>query len=319
MHAGVEADVEQRPVAAPGQRHPLGPGRQPRRPRPQPVEDAADHRREAQGQRQRAGAEPEDLPEHRPDDGLLEDDRLGPPVAEVAEPAEARGRGRDHQQAADRVDDDLDHVEEVDDDGRAEPVQRPVLGERLDPLQVRTPLPLLDVEGGWQRARGIPSPAEPTSSVADPPRLTFFFFRQRSLLLLGQLALRPNLLFLTCLPFCPLMFSLAFLGTYRGLSSYWTGPSATVHLEDELLTGASGTVRERRPHRPLDRCDHAAELDVDLAAQVGDQIRQLVVGGHQIDLAPEVSGATASCRRLAVDRAAAGQASPPAAPWCRRF
>ena len=160
----VEGDVEERAPRAAGQRHPLGPGRQPRRPRPQPVEDAADHRREAQGQRQRAGAEAEHLPEHRPDHRLLEDDRLGPPVAEVAEPAQPVGRRRDQQQPAARVEDELDDVEQVDEVGRAEPVQRPVLGEHLDPLQVRAASPLLVLERRWggfdeAHARGRDLPA----------------------------------------------------------------------------------------------------------------------------------------------------------------
>ncbi len=40
----------------------------------------------------------------------------------------------------------LTQVEEVDRGRRAEPVQRPVLGERLDPFQVRSLAPLLDLE-----------------------------------------------------------------------------------------------------------------------------------------------------------------------------
>ena len=65
-------------------------------PGPQPVEHAADHRREAQRQRHRAGAQAEHLPEHRPHDRLLEDDRFRPPAAQVAEPAEAVRRRGDH-------------------------------------------------------------------------------------------------------------------------------------------------------------------------------------------------------------------------------
>ena len=75
--ARVEADVERACAVLPRVSGTLsGQGGSRDRPGPQPVEDAADHRREAQGQRQRAGAEAEDLPEHRPDDRLLEDDRL---------------------------------------------------------------------------------------------------------------------------------------------------------------------------------------------------------------------------------------------------
>ncbi len=149
----VEADVEPGAGRPPGAGHLLGPGRQPRRPRPQPVEDAADHRLEAQRQRQRAGAEPQHLPEQRPDHRLLEDDRVGLQLGPAA-------GGEDQQRPPPGVGGDLDDVEEVDRDGGPEPVQRPVLGQRPDPLQVREAPPLGDLEGrrrGIEQAHGRPA------------------------------------------------------------------------------------------------------------------------------------------------------------------
>ena len=145
-HGGVQRDVEAGAAEAARQRHLVGPRRQSDGAGPQPVEDAADRRREAQRQHHRARAEPEHLPDERPDRELLEDDRLAPPVAEVAQPAQAGGRRADHDEPAHEVDRELDDVEHVDDARRAEPVHGPVLRVRLQPRQERLSLPLLQVE-----------------------------------------------------------------------------------------------------------------------------------------------------------------------------
>ena len=105
-HARVEPDVDERAGATPCERNPVRPGRQPDGAGAQPVEHAADRRHEAEAERHRAGAEAEDLPEQQPDGELLEDDRLRPPVAEVAERSETR-RQRDHKQRADAEEDSL--------------------------------------------------------------------------------------------------------------------------------------------------------------------------------------------------------------------
>jgi hypothetical protein len=142
---GVEGVVGERPVAARGQRHPVRPRRQPHRPGPQPIERTADRRLESEAQGHRAGAQPQQLPEQRPDRELLEDDRLAPPVGEVAERPEP-GRQRDHRHRAREVDDELEGVKEVDEPRRAEAVQAPVLHQGLDAGQVRLLLPLLQVK-----------------------------------------------------------------------------------------------------------------------------------------------------------------------------
>ncbi len=130
---GVEADVEDGPARAGGEGDAVGPGGEADGAGPEPVEAAADDRREAEGQRHRARAESEDLPQQRPDDDLLEDDRLGPPIADVAEPADPRGGQGDDEEGADGEDDELEEVEEVDPVRGAEPVDRPVLADRLQP------------------------------------------------------------------------------------------------------------------------------------------------------------------------------------------
>ncbi len=99
-HARVERHVQPPTAACPRvQRDPVGPGRQAHGARAQPVEDPADRRQEAEGQRHRPAAEADHLPQHQPDHQLLEDDRLGPPVADVSEPTEPRGRRRDQQRS----------------------------------------------------------------------------------------------------------------------------------------------------------------------------------------------------------------------------
>ena len=67
-------------------------------------------------------AEADDLPQHRPDGELLEDDRLGPPVAEVAEPPRPGSSARSRSERPDDEDDQLEDVEEVDDVGVPKPL-----------------------------------------------------------------------------------------------------------------------------------------------------------------------------------------------------
>ena len=72
----VQQHVDRGAGAAGGQRHPLGPRRLAHGARPQPVQDPADHRREAERQRHRPGPQADDLPQQRPHHELLEHDRL---------------------------------------------------------------------------------------------------------------------------------------------------------------------------------------------------------------------------------------------------
>ena len=97
-HAREERHVEQRARRAARQRHAVRERRQPDRPGPQPVEARSERRHEAERQSHRARAESDQLPQDHPDDDLLEDDRLGPPVADVAEAADPRRGCRDHEQ-----------------------------------------------------------------------------------------------------------------------------------------------------------------------------------------------------------------------------
>ena len=61
---------------------------------------------------------------------------------------------------------------------------------------------------------------------------------------------------------------------------------ATLHFEGELGDRGVGNVFEGGPQAAaLGRVDAAGEDDVDLAAQVGDQIRQLVGRAAQVDRA----------------------------------
>ena len=58
---------------------------------------------------------------------------------------------------------------------------------------------------------------------------------------------------------------------------------AAVEVEDELETGASGTVSKVVRIRFVDRVDPAVEFEVDLAPAGGDDVGQSVGGGAQID------------------------------------
>ena len=147
-HAPVEADVEQGARRALGERHLVRPGRQPHRPRLQPVETAADRWHEAEAERHGARTQPEDLPQEQPDRELLEDDRLGPPVPEIRDAAESGGQ-RDHHKRSEAEEDQLEDVDEVDEGRRPEAVDTPVLHQRLEPRQVGLALPLLQVERRW--------------------------------------------------------------------------------------------------------------------------------------------------------------------------
>ena len=153
--ARVERDVDHRAPAPARERDLVRPRRQADGPRAQPVEHSPDRRDVAGRQRQRARAEPEDLPEHRPGDHLLKDDRLEPPVLDVAEPPDPRRRRRDHERRPEHEDDELHDVDAVDRAGRAEPVDRPVLDDRLQAREEGLGLPLLEVE---RRRGGLEEP-----------------------------------------------------------------------------------------------------------------------------------------------------------------
>jgi hypothetical protein len=99
----------------------------------------------------------------------LEDDRLGPPIAEVSKATEARRRRRDQQEAADREDDELDDVEQVDGLRRTEAVDGPILCQGLDPREVRLRLPLVEIKR--RRCGGQEADAK-FYSLSAPPSLT---------------------------------------------------------------------------------------------------------------------------------------------------
>ena len=141
----VEHDVDDRAGGAAGERDAFRPRRQADRARAQPVQEGADRRQEPQGERAEAAAEPEHFEQQGPEDDLLEDDRLGPPVGDVAEAADAR-RCRGEEEPAQDVEPDLEQVEEVDRVGRAESVQGPVLLQDLRALGPWQCPPLVDVD-----------------------------------------------------------------------------------------------------------------------------------------------------------------------------
>ena len=115
-----------------------------------------------------------------------------------------------------------------------------------------------------------------------------------------------NLLFLTFLPFWP------FDVQHRGLLALaevgrvdQEALLAAFHVEDELLHRHVRHVVEHGLQPAVLGADHAAQLDVHLAAQVGDQVRQLVVGGDQVDRALQLACSSSGVLRfgVAVDRA----------------
>ena len=96
-----------------------------------------------------------------------------------------------------------------------------------------------------------------------------------------------NFLAFFFLPFWPFMFTIARCGLAQVLveltSRLFLPPFM---LRTNLLTGTSGTVPEDRLQAPgAAAADHAAQVDLHLAAQVDEQVRQFVVGGHEVDLA----------------------------------
>ena len=117
------------------------------------------------------GAQTDELPEHRPHDDLLEDDRFRPPAAEVAEPAEAAARRGDHERAAEREDHELDDVQQVDGVGTPTPLSAQSCASGLIRSSSGQALPLLDIDrrcGRSDESHTFPCPCLPASRR--PPR-----------------------------------------------------------------------------------------------------------------------------------------------------
>ena len=70
-------------------------------------------------------------------------------------PADAVRRKRDHKRRAGDVDHELDHVQQVDDARRAEPVDGPVLDDRLQSAEEGLPPPFREIE---RRRFGLDEP-----------------------------------------------------------------------------------------------------------------------------------------------------------------
>ena len=145
--AAYSSDVDRAAGVALGQRYPVRPRWQPNGVGPQPVQDRSQRREEPVVQRAEPAAEADDLEQHGVEHDLLEHDRLGPPFADVGEPVHALG-GQREQPAAEDVEQDLDDVEQVHHDRRAEAHLGPVPGHRPDLLGARALAPLGEVDDG---------------------------------------------------------------------------------------------------------------------------------------------------------------------------
>ena len=96
---------------------------------------------------------------------------------------------------------------------------------------------------------------------------------------------------------------------------------ATLHFEDELGDRRVGNVFEGGPHAAaLGRVDAAGEDDVDLPAQVGDEVGQLVGRAAQVDRAfDRVVEQRRDRPGEAVDRGGGALAGRRTGPGCRPF
>ena len=146
-HAGVQRHVDERAPEAAGQRHLVRPRGQAHHARPEPVQDPADDRA-------RSGRSSCIEPDPRPriSQSSVHTANFWKTIgsvhqcADVAQAAQAGRGGRDDGRRADDVDDQLDRVEQEDDVGRAEAVDRPVLAVGLQAGEVRLGPPLLEIE-----------------------------------------------------------------------------------------------------------------------------------------------------------------------------
>ena len=123
----VERDVEPGPPVTGGERNPP-PRTQPDRAGPRPIQDASHHRLGLAGQRPPRPGDPDGFQQHRPQDRLLVDDRLVPPLRDMPERRQVGGH-RGHHDAAQRIEEDeLDDVDGVNHPRHAvavvDPVQR---------------------------------------------------------------------------------------------------------------------------------------------------------------------------------------------------
>ena len=131
-HRDVQRDIDRLALVALGEGNLVGPGRQPQRAGADPVAVRRGHRHELEGQRPPglvvAGGRPQDDPQH----GLLQDDQLAPPGAQVPQ-RQARRGDSDDQPATDEEEQPLHQIDGVEDLRSTESVIDPVLGQQLHP------------------------------------------------------------------------------------------------------------------------------------------------------------------------------------------
>ena len=173
----IEHDIERFAVVSRGQRHPARPGRQPDGVGPQPVDDRPHRREEAVIERTEAAAEANHFEQHGEEHDLLENDRLAPPLTDVAHTVDALGGQREKHPEED-VETDLDDVEEVQCHRRAKAHLGPMPGHRPDLLRAGALAPLVEIDdrhfllekthGGKTRARVAARP-EARARVAARP------------------------------------------------------------------------------------------------------------------------------------------------------
>jgi hypothetical protein len=84
-HPDVEGDVDDRSVVAPGERHPVGPGREADRVGPSVVPESGCHRLEVPSERAPRAGQAQAFEQDRPQDQLLPDERLLPPRGGIEE------------------------------------------------------------------------------------------------------------------------------------------------------------------------------------------------------------------------------------------
>ena len=132
----VKRDVKPGPPVAGSEGDPP-PGPQPDRPGPRPIQDASHHRLGLAGQRPPRPREADGFQQHRPQDDLLVDDRLIPPLRNMPERRQPGGQ-RGHHDGAQRIEEhELDDVDGVHHPRHAVPVVDPVQREDLHALQER--------------------------------------------------------------------------------------------------------------------------------------------------------------------------------------
>ena len=141
----IKRDVEPGPTVARGEWH-SPPRPQPDRAGPRPIQDASHHRLGLAGQRPPRSGDADGFQQHRPQDHLLVDDRLIPPLRDMPERGQAGGHRGDHDAAQRIKEHELDDVDGVHHPRHAVPVVNPVQREGLHALQERASLERLRVQ-----------------------------------------------------------------------------------------------------------------------------------------------------------------------------